>query len=272
MENSMPSYYNDSIILDKKYQKIMDWIVWMHEYYIRSELNVTTRDKTLFFDTDVLIDRNTRKLIDTKNKIANSESILETLMNGKKLYLHIMFSEKGLKKTLFEEGIREAIGGNLSGLNINARDKETNDTLLIARNKLDEIRNRYGVNLINGFSIDFSQELEHLQSQLEQYWLRYKGQTEEARLVQMARILGYNKQRSLRSGANLSRAIGLWLWDYEAGQNSKPVEAVNAFQEKFYDIQQNVDYSDYFFYLNRTKACIKEQKVLPFKKEKKVIS
>lgn len=82
------------------------------------------------------------------------------------------------------------------------------------------------------------------------------------RLIKMIR---YNKN------SDISRAIGLWLWDRvkELGNTrGAKAQAVREFEQMPYFDKLELGYDpDYYHFLRRTEACIKSHKVLSFDKK-----
>jgi hypothetical protein len=84
----------------------------------------------------------------------------------------------------------------------------------------------------------------------------------------------YNK--GLRGvNSNISRAVGLWLWDFTAARhNEKGIisEAIKAFRNEFISTPlleiENMEEPDLRFFLRKTSDCIRDCRVFPFTKKR----
>lgn len=93
--------------------------------------------------------------------------------------------------------------------------------------------------------IDCEHPLEAIQEEIEILWLENNGLAEEAYLKRIALRLGVKVSLS---GPYLTRAAGLWLWDYKA---SGEKNMTRAFRQRYKDNDVLSDYEDSelrFFY------------------------
>lgn len=260
---NIEAYSDESIQLEGKYQELMDWSVWLHEYKIRSDMNKEESDK--LFSSDPYLN----------GQFWNADSILHVILEKKNLCSIAFMANKGIQKHFFCDNPREAIGGNVDSIGLSDYDIGLNKILLTAGDGLKSlpktVSNAEPHQNLQIVALNFSLQIEMLQKQIEELWLDKQGRHLEADIVRFARI--FNKNSWVKSDANISRAIGLWLWDYihyPYGKGKRPSQyaARRAFLEK-YPREAHRDDRDLRSFYKKTKKCIELGEVLPFTKSNK---
>jgi len=275
MGNDASIYYDDSYQLDSNYQGIMDWSIWFYEYRIRHDLN-KCEDAQLFASS----------ISFKENMPRNADSILHTILEKKKLFNIAFMTPSESKKQFFDDNSRTAIDGDVGELGLSNYDIGLNQIIVTAGRNLKALND---ASIREGsppkfkiVALNFMQPLNVLQQTIEELWLIGNGKHVEADIVKFARQ--FNKNPNINSGANNSRAVGLWIWDYMhhqdylVGGNAtkkirvKQKEAIDEFRKKYHlgDIGlDKFEDTDLRFLYRKTKACIELAEVLPFTKNKK---
>lgn len=272
---SSSAYHDDSIVLEKKYQDIMDWSIWFHEYNIRAD--ITENEKIFSSDPYYLVKyTKNHQFVDVLKGEMNADAIINVLKNRRNLFDIAFFTDKGIEKVYFKDSILTPLYGSaVQSLNISPESKGINQVLIETSTRVEEIRkqaNAHGVTkplLIAG--IDLGQDLHTLTLQIEELWLRAQKRELEADLVRFARIFKMNFKSKAKT-ANMRRAAGLWMWDYaylegKKGKKIKKIDAVNAFC-KTYPVEdlrlEELDNSNFQYLLDHTDECIKARCVHPY--------
>jgi hypothetical protein len=237
------------------YQKYMDWAYWMAVYCQRS--------KSPFF---------------AGINAQSSEKIMADILSGEALYmgfwlldpLSVLPYAGVLIEPIFHRVYEgdESVRGKIRDILCQAF--HTILDLKAEENEKGRQPDDISAHKIGVVGLDFEQPLNAIQEMIEILWLENNGFEEEVYLKRLALALG--KKYNL-SGPYVSRAAGLWLWDYlNQDQEPKPtqLQAIRAFTTK-YNLEDiglgKCDDTDLRFFLRRTNDCIEANEVLPFSKK-----
>lgn len=267
-DDDYSAYHNDSIVLEEKYQHLMDWSIWLEEYYLRAETDIDEDKKTFFFGSPYHL-----------GPLHNAESILDVLSKGKKLCSIKLLSQKGVGEYFFKNFPRIPIYGNAHHVMPDRHAYDVNNMLTTAESDIKKLLSiqLQGQHIAPKIAVfDKDVPIKDFLAQAEEVWLRWQGRELEAQLIRLTRIFP-KKGTPVRGKGNMPRAIGLWLWDYmemkrKQGEAISITTAVDAFSDK-YPLQdllpdKNPPPNYLIFLYSRTDKCIGAKKVLPFRWQK----
>lgn len=263
-DDGYSAYHNDNIALEEKYQRLMDWSIWLEEYYLRAEIDIEEGNKSFFFGSPYHL-----------GALHNAESIIDVLSKGKKLCSMKLLSQKGMGSYFFENFPRIPIYGPAHHVMSNRCAYNVNKILTTAESDIKKFLDSQlqGQQISPKIAV-FDKEvlLEDFLTQAEEVWLRWQGKELEAQLIRLTRIFP-KKGTPVRGKGNMPRAIGLWIWDYmemkrKQGKIISITTAVKSFTNKYPPeilLPCNDSEDNYLSFLySCTDKCIRTQKVLPF--------
>jgi len=250
--------------IHSEYQKYMDWVYWLKAY--------SHRFVTCFDDETSELITMSREFSSFDEK--TSEQIIDEVLSGEPLQadfsLNATFSPILFKYGALIEPVRKDYDDD------NSSRGKIHELLYEADYKITELRVReekYGrlpddisAHKIEVIGLDCEQSLKSIQDEIEFLWLENNGLEREAYLKRIA--LRFGKEVNL-SGPYVTRAVGLWLWDFKKGEVA---QAIRDFRKKYKDNDVLLQYedADLRFYHKMTDACIRQTTVFPFTKSKKI--
>lgn len=259
-----------------EYQHLMDFVFWSQEYASRAEIGVPVDERR------GLIKYNLGPLI-------YPNDIITHLLEGKPLYNHLGTSSS-LAEELWGATVRSF------GVPLPSEDKpisvparyDSEEILISMLRDIGKKRDELLKELINKtekkestsrveeveyldkmliVAIDFRSPLDKILKIVEGMWISRNQKIIDGMVVALSTV-GGNKRMS---GANMSRAVGLWLWDEMAsGSSITQAEAIRKFSDTYELEELGMDKtteSDLRFYLRITNKCIEKNEVLPFSKK-----
>ena len=241
----------EEMAIHRNYQKNMDWLYWINAYWQR------TGADTIPFYPD--------------NK--TSEQIIDEVLSNKPLVTTFdLYGE--FRLALFIGALIEPVFNKTLNYDNSTRGKIRKSlkhaSILIT--KLMDKEKKCGRELgdISAFKagvvgIDYEQPLDAIKEAIEIKWLEKNSFEKEAYLKRTVLLLG--KKVNL-SGPYISRAVGLWLWDYKkTGKRGM----TRAFRQKYRNVDELLKYedADLRFFYNITDECIRAADVLPIRKLKR---
>lgn len=228
------------IVLNKKYQSLMNWAYWFREYNVRNAHGFLFGDPKR--GSDILKEVLTGEPLYVPRSVLDdiSPSILRRILETPEY-------EKKKSPTLLQQLYQQlSIDGELSEYEM-------------------EIINRdhYTFDIVN---LNLSRPLDEVLEEIEIVWLENNGRELEAVLKRLYILFGKGIKWA---GTPLKRAIGLLLWEYEQETGMKTSEAIAEIQAEYSSESRitSIESAEMYFFLRKTKESIENINVQSWTKK-----